>query len=81
MPEQPDPRLEDDDIPDPSSEDDDIPDPASEDDDIPDPSSEDDDKPEWTKCFKALDQVPGYCYTQCGRLVDDPAMAIFFISS
>jgi hypothetical protein len=48
---------------------------------IPDPALEEDDKPEWAKCFEALHQVPDFIYAQYGRLVDDPDMAIFFISS
>jgi hypothetical protein len=48
---------------------------------MPDPVLEEDDKLEWTKCFEALHQVPTFLYAQYGRLVDDPATAIFFIRS
>jgi hypothetical protein len=35
----------------------------------------------WTRCFKALSQVHDFVYLKCGRRVEDPASATFFISA
>jgi hypothetical protein len=53
-----------------------------------DPDSEDGDRSQsqdasdkWSECFQALHQVPGLVYIKCGRLVEDPMMATFFMGS